>query len=324
MTNVLVTGGAGYIGAHTCKALSQAGYTPIAYDNLSNGHRKAVRWGPLEIGDILDKERLEATFRQWRPQAVIHFAGLIEVGRSVAEPLLFYRHNVDGSRCLLEAMAAFDVAAIVFSSSAAVYGEPENTPIPETHPLRPVNPYGRTKLAVEQMLADAAAASELRFAALRYFNAAGADPEHEIGERHEPETHALPLAILSGLGERQMFEIFGTDYATPDGTAIRDFVHVSDLAQAHVCALRHLHDGGASDRYNIGTGIGVSVRELVTTVEKVLGREVPNREAPRRAGDPAVLVATPAKAMAELDWQPETGDFETIVKTAMAWHEATV
>ena len=236
MTNVLVTGGAGYIGAHTCKALSQAGYTPIAYDNLSNGHPEAVRWGPLEIGDILDRERLEATFRQWRPQAVIHFAGLIEVGRSVAEPLLFYRHNVDGSRCLLEAMAAFDVTAIVFSSSAAVYGEPENTPIPETHPLRPVNPYGRTKLAVEEMLADAAAASELRFAALRYFNAAGADPEHEIGERHEPETHALPLAILSGLGQRQMFEIFGTDYATPDGTAIRDFVHVSDLAQAHCSA----------------------------------------------------------------------------------------
>jgi UDP-glucose-4-epimerase GalE len=324
MENILVTGGAGYIGAHTCKALAGRDFQPIAYDDLSNGHAEAVRWGPLEEGDILDRARLAEVFERWRPAAVIHFAGLIEAGVSVREPLRFYRTNVEGSRLLLEVMGLSGVHIIVFSSSAAVYGEPETTPISEDHPLRPINPYGRTKLVVEEMLADQAAASELTYAALRYFNAAGADPKAEIGEAHEPESHALPLAILTGLGRRPRFEIYGTDYATPDGTAIRDFVHVSDLAQAHVLALDHLLEGGASKTFNVGTGIGVSVRQLIDAVGRVLGTAVAVAESARRPGDPAMLVAAPERLKTSLGWRPEFEDFQAIVETAVAWHRGRI
>jgi len=320
MANVLVTGGAGYIGAHACKALSRAGFNPVSYDNLSNGHGEAVRWGPLERGDVLDATRLSEVLARWRPVAVMHFAGLIEVARSVREPALFQRTNVEGSRVLLAAMAAAGCERIVFSSSAAVYGEPEETPIPETHPLRPLNPYGAGKAEVEAILTQTAAAGRLRFAALRYFNAAGADPDGEIGERHEPETHALPLAILAALGRGPAFRIYGRGYPTPDGTAVRDYVHVSDLARGHVDALRYLLGGGGSLAVNLGTGHGISVAELVRTVGAVLGRPVPTSDAPRRPGDPAVLVAAPARAEAMLDWRPEIEDFESIVRTAAAWH----
>lgn len=324
MRNILVTGGAGYIGAHTAKALAGAGFRPIAYDNFSNGHREAVRWGPLEEGDILDGARLAAVFERWRPAAVIHFAGLIEAGVSVREPLRFYQANVEGSCRLLEVMAASGVSHIVFSSSAAVYGEPETTPIREDHPLRPINPYGRGKLMVEQILADQASASDLGYIALRYFNAAGADPEGEIGEAHEPESHALPLAILTGLGQRPGFQIYGSDYPTPDGTAIRDFVHVSDLARAHVLALTHLLEGGTSDIFNVGTGNGVSVRQMVDAVGRALGGELPLTLGARRAGDPASLVASAERLQATLGWHPEFDDFDAIVASAVDWHRRRI
>ncbi len=324
MRNILVTGGAGYIGAHTAKALAGAGFRPIAYDNFSNGHREAVRWGPLEEGDILDGARLAAVFERWRPAAVIHFAGLIEAGVSVREPLRFYQANVEGSCRLLEVMAASGVSHIVFSSSAAVYGEPETTPIREDHPLRPINPYGRGKLMVEQILADQASASDLGYIALRYFNAAGADPEGEIGEAHEPESHALPLAILTGLGQRPGFQIYGSDYPTPDGTAIRDFVHVSDLARAHVLALTHLLEGGTSDIFNVGTGNGVSVRQMVDAVGRALGGELPLTLDARRAGDPASLVASAERLQATLGWHPEFDDFDAIVASAVDWHRRRI
>lgn len=320
MAKVLVTGGAGYIGAHACKALNSAGFTPVSFDDLSNGHAEAVRWGPLEKGDLLDAGRLAEVLARWRPVAVMHFAGLIEVGRSLAEPERFHRTNVEGSRTLLGAMAGAGCGHLVFSSSAAVYGEPTETPIPEGQPLRPLNPYGEGKARVEAMLAEAGAAGGLRYTALRYFNAAGADPDGEIGERHEPETHALPLAIRAALGCGPAFQVFGRDYATADGTAVRDYVHVSDLARGHVRALEYLLGGGESTALNLGTGQGTSVAELVRTVGAVVGRPVPTRDAARRPGDPAVLVASPARAKALLDWRPEIEDFEGIVRTAVAWH----
>lgn len=316
MSAVLVTGGAGYIGAHTCKALARAGFTPVSYDDLSNGHGEAVRWGPLEEGDVLDAARLAQVIERWRPAAAVHFAGLIEVGLSVGEPARFRRVNVEGSRTLFAALAAAGIGTLVFSSSAAVYGEPETTPIPESHPIRPLNPYGEGKAEVEAMLAR----SGLRFAALRYFNAAGADPEGEIGEAHEPESHALPLAIQAALGQRARFRVFGRDYPTSDGTAVRDYVHVSDLARAHVAALERLLAGAASMALNLGTGTGVSVAELVAAVGAVVGRPVPAEDAPRRPGDPAVLVADPARARDLLDWRAEIDDFAAIVRTAVAWH----
>ena len=319
MTAVLVTGGAGYIGAHVCKALARAGWQPVAYDDLSNGHAEAVRWGPLIEADLLDGDALAGAFRAFRPAAVIHLAGLIEVGRSMREPELFHRVNVEGSRRLLDAMAGLGAEAgvgrLVFSSSAAVYGEPEETPIPEDHPLRPASVYGETKRLVEAMLAERG----LAHVALRYFNAAGADPDGEIGERHEPETHALPLAIMAAL-EGSEFQVFGTDYPTADGTAVRDYVHVADLAEAHVAALRHLEAGGAGGAFNLGTGQGVSVRELVAAVEARVGRPLKTREAPRREGDPAVLVAAPGDAARVLDWRPQVGEFDAIVESAVRWH----
>lgn len=299
---VLVTGGAGFVGSHACKALAHAGYRPVVYDNLSNGRREAVRWGPLEVGDLEDAARLADVFARHAPVGVLHFAACIEAAESVRAPERFYRNNVGATLTLLRVMRAAGVDRIVFSSTAAVYGEPEVTPIPEAHPLRPLNPYGRSKLMAELVLKDMAAAQGLRYCALRYFNAAGADPAGELGEYHDPETHLIPLVLQAAYGLRPDIAIFGTDYDTPDGTCIRDYVHVSDLAEAHVLALRRLLCGGDSLVANLGTGRGVSVRQVIDTVATVTGRPVRVREASRRPGDPAVLVASPAHAERELGW----------------------
>ena len=322
MATILVTGGAGYIGSHTCKLLARAGHLPVAFDNLSNGHADAVRWGPLQTGDITDRRRLRAAFEAWRPEAVIHFAGLIEVGRSTTDPAAFYRANVAGSLALLEEMAAAGLRRLVFSSSAAVYGVPAASPIPEEAPAAPVSPYGETKRAVEAMLDAFARACGIEYAALRYFNAAGADPEGELGERHDPETHLIPRALRTALGLEPRIDIFGTDYPTPDGTAVRDYVHVSDLAAAHIAALGRLAGGGGSVTANIGAGAGRSVREVVEACRRITGREISARTAARRAGDPPELVAATGRAARELGWTPRLSDLDTVVATAWAWHAA--
>ncbi|WP_193182385.1 UDP-glucose 4-epimerase GalE [Nisaea sediminum] len=319
---VLVTGGAGFIGSHTCKALSRAGYLPVTYDDLSNGIAAAVRWGPLEIGDIRDEARLNSVMATYRPEAVLHFAGLIEAGTSVREPLDYYDVNVSGSQTLLRCMRRAGIGRIVFSSTAAVYGEPEIVPIPETHPRRPINPYGRSKNMVEDILADAAAAYGLRYCALRYFNAAGADPEGELRENHDPETHLIPLAIQAALGLRDELVIFGTDYDTPDGTCVRDYVHVSDLAEGHVLAVRRLLDGGESGEINLGSGIGRSVKQVIKSIERLTGRKLKARSSVRREGDPAVLLAGLSRATSLLGWRPRLSELELIIEQTLPRHEA--
>lgn len=317
---ILVTGGAGYIGSHACKALARAGYEPVAYDNLSRGHRDAVRWGPFVEGDLADRDLLAATLRRCRIAAVMHFAAFAYVGESVERPELYFRNNVVNSLGLLEAMVEAGVKDIVFSSTCATYGVPESLPIRESTPQRPVNPYGETKLMVERALHWFGEAHGLRHAALRYFNAAGADPEGEIGEDHEPETHLLPLILYTALGRRPHIDIYGTDYPTPDGSAIRDYIHVQDLAEAHVLALAHLAKGGASLALNLGTGEGHSVRQAIAAAERVTGRKIACREAPRRAGDPPILVADATRARAELGWVPRHSDLDSILSSAWAWH----
>ena len=321
--NVLVTGGAGYVGAHGCKALSQAGYTPVAFDNLVYGHEAAVQWGPFERGDIADRARLDAVFAQYKPAAVMHFAAFTAVGESVVDPGKYYRNNVAGTLSLIEAMAAHGVNRLVFSSTAAAYGLPERVPITEDEPNRPINPYGRSKLMVEQMLVDFAAAYGLKSAIMRYFNAAGASPDGEIGEAHDPETHLIPLALDAAAGTGPDLTVFGEDYPTPDGTCIRDYIHVGDLADAHVLALDWLGDAetDAARVFNLGIGAGVSVREILDAIARVTGRAVPHRVGPRRPGDPPVLVADAARARGELGWEPRLSDIDTIVGTAWAWHQ---
>ena len=318
--SILVTGGAGYIGSHACKALAKAGYRPVVCDDLSRGHREAVRWGPLVEASISDTERVGAALREHEIAAVMHFAGYAYVGESVGDPALYYRNNLLGTLSLLDAMRGAGVGKIVFSSTCATYGTPDRVPIAETVPQRPVNPYGETKLAVERALHWYGEAYGLRAAALRYFNAAGADPEGQTGERHDPETHLIPLVIETALGRRPQIDVYGSDYPTPDGTAIRDYIHVQDLADAHVKALAYLLDGGGSLALNLGTGIGHSVREVVALTEKLSGRPVAQRAAPRRAGDPPALVADPSAAAAALGWRAQMSDLETIVRTALAWH----
>jgi len=317
---VLVTGGAGYIGSHACKALARAGHVPVVYDNLSRGYPEAVRWGPLVEGDLADRDRLVDTLGAQRINAVMHFAAFAYVGESVGDPALYYRNNLGGSLSLLDAMREAGVGTIVFSSTCATYGIPAIVPIAETTPQAPVNPYGETKLAIERALHWYGAAYGIRSIALRYFNAAGADPEGEIGERHEPETHLIPLVVRAALGQRGQVEIYGTDYPTPDGTAIRDYIHVQDLAEAHVLALDRLAAGHAcAAALNLGTGTGHSVREIVAAVERASGRAVPYRDAPRRAGDPPALVADARLAGEQLGWRPSLSDLDTIVGTALAW-----
>ena len=319
--NVLVVGGAGYVGSHTCMALAEAGYRPVVFDNLSNGHAEFVRWGPLERGELADGDRLVEVIERHRPVAVVHFAGLIEVGDSVRDPIGFYGNNVGGTLSLLGAMERTGLDRIVFSSTCATYGEPVRVPMDENHPQAPLNPYGRSKLMVEQMLADADRLRGLRSVRLRYFNAAGADPEGRIGEWHEPESHAIPIALEVALGQRSHFSIFGTDYDTRDGTCVRDYVHVLDLADAHVRAVRHLVDGGESLSLNLGTGTGTTVRELLDAIARVIGRPIDAREAPRRDGDAPILTADNALARQTLGWQPRL-DLTDIVETAWNWHRS--
>jgi UDP-glucose-4-epimerase GalE len=320
MSAILVTGGAGYVGSHACKALAAAGYTPVAYDNLGRGHRELVRWGPLEVGDLADRARLDEVFARHRPEAVMHFAAFAYVGESVQDPALYYRNNVGGTLELVEATRRAGIKALVFSSTCSTYGVPARMPIDEDTPQRPINPYGATKLAIERMLADYGAAYGLRSASLRYFNAAGCDPDGETGELHDPETHVIPRVLMAAAGEIEHVEVFGTDYPTPDGTCLRDYIHVADLARGHVRALDYLQRGGATTAVNLGTGRGFSVREVIAAAEQVTGRRIPVREAPRRPGDPPVLVADPARARALLGFAPRYTELAPMVATAWRWH----
>jgi len=321
MNHVLVTGGAGYIGSHACKALAAAGYVPVTLDNLSYGHRSAVRWGPFVHGDILDRAALDAALRAWKPVAVMHFASLIFVGESVTQPGKYYRNNVAGTLNLLEAMRDQGVDQLVFSSTCATYGVPESMPITEDHPQRPINPYGESKLMAEHLMRDFGAAHGLRTICLRYFNAAGADPEGETGEAHDPETHLIPLVLDAAAGVRPDVTVFGDDYPTPDGTCIRDYIHVTDLAQAHVLALQALQAGAPSAAYNAGNGKGFSVRQVLDTVEQVTGRKAPVRFGPRRDGDAVALVGDASRIRSELGWQPQHADLGEIIETAWRWHQ---
>jgi UDP-arabinose 4-epimerase len=316
---VLVTGGAGYVGSHVCKALARAGYEPITYDNLSRGHAWAVKWGPLERGDLMNAARVEAVLRKHRPFAVLHFAALAYVGESVVDPQRYYGNNVGGTINLLRAMRESAVRKIVFSSTCAVYGTPKKGPIPEHHPQAPLNPYGQSKRMVEQMLADAAPAYGLDSVSLRYFNAAGADPDGEIGECHDPETHLIPLALDAAAGLGRKLTIHGTDYPTRDGTCIRDYVHVADLAEAHVSALKYLAKNAGAVAFNLGNGGGFTVREVIAAAERVTGRKIPVREGPRRPGDPPALVANGGSARRAIGWKPRYRDLEAIIATAWRW-----
>jgi len=317
---VLVTGGAGYIGSHACKSLARAGYRPVAYDSLIRGHREAVRWGPFVDADLADHERLADAFKRFEVAAVMHFAAFAYVGESMTNPELYFRNNGYNSLRLLEAMRTAGVRHIVFSSTAAIYGNPERVPIPESAPQRPVNPYGESKLMVERMLHWYGGAHGFTHAALRYFNAAGADMDCEIGEDHEPETHLIPLVLQAAMGRRPRIDVLGTDYPTPDGTAIRDYIHVQDLADAHVKALAHLLKGGGSLELNLGTGVGHSVREVIAAAERVTGRPIPQRETGRRPGDPPVLVAEASRTREVLGWVPTLSALDTILASAWAWH----
>jgi UDP-glucose-4-epimerase GalE len=316
---ILVTGGAGYIGSHAAKALNRAGYRVVVYDNLAAGHREAVQFGDLVEGDITDAAAVSRALRSHEVFAVMHFAAFLDVGESVREPARYYRNNVGGALAVLEAMAAESVKHFVFSSTCATYGEPIETPIAETHPQNPINAYGETKLAVERALPHFERAYGIHAIALRYFNAAGADPDGDIGEDHAPEIHIIPRAIEAATGGRGL-QVFGDDYPTPDGTCLRDYIHVADLADAHVRALETIAETGRSGAYNLGTGRPHSVKEVIDVVEKVTGRTVPRTLGPRRPGDPAVLYAAPHKAQAELHWKPRFGELETIVGTAWNWH----
>lgn len=316
MLSVLVTGGAGYVGSHACKALAASGFTPVTYDDLSTGHRDLVRWGPLEEGDVGDADRLGEVLARHRPVAVMHFAAQSLVGESVRDPARFYRSNVAGTLTLLEAMRRHGVENVVFSSTCATYGLPETAPIAEDAPQRPINPYGWSKLMVERLLADFGAAYGVQWAALRYFNAAGADPDGETGEDHRPETHLIPRTLMAAAGWLPHLDVFGVDWPTPDGTCLRDYVHVSDLARWHVAALDHLLGGRGSLALNLGTGKAHSVAEVVAAVERVTGRIVPLHHSARRAGDPPVLVADPSRALAILGEPPHFTDLDVIVATA--------
>ncbi len=317
---VLVTGGAGYIGSHTAKALARAGFTPVVLDNLSEGHGAAVQWGPLIVGDVGDSGLVRAILEEERIDAVIHFAASAYVGESMIEPQRYFHNNVTHSLGLLEAMLETGVRNIVFSSICATYGAPQHLPIDEDHPQAPLSPYGESKLFVERVLKWYGGAYDIGWLALRYFNAAGADPEGEIGEVHDPETHLIPLAIDAAVGRNSDLSIYGHDYETPDGTAIRDFIHVADLASGHVQALKYLLAGGPSLAVNLGTGSGHSVDEVVTVIEVTSRLRVPVRYADRRDGDPPALVADPRRAQSMLGWRPRYPDLRTIVETAWQWH----
>ena len=318
---VLVTGGAGYIGSHACRALAQAGYTPVAVDDLRRGHAWAVQWGPLETVDVCDGSALDRVFRRHAPIAVLHFAAYINVGESLADPLSYHRNNLGGLMALTAAMRSHRVHHLVFSSTAAVYGIPQYSPLDEDHPRQPINPYGASKLASERVITDLEHAGTLQAARLRYFNAAGAVADACIGEAHDPETHLVPLAIRAALDPDFTLSVFGTDYPTRDGTAVRDYIHVTDLADAHVRALDYLrtHEGGLT--LNLGTGQGYTVGEVVAACERLLGHPVKREIAARRPGDPPELVAEASRAQRTLAWQPRASTLDTIVRSAARWHQ---
>lgn len=318
---VVVVGGAGYIGSHCCKALAESGYRPICYDNLSTGHQSSVKWGPAVEGDIHDQAKLADTIARFGAIAVFHFAASSLVGESVSDPEKYYRNNVEGTFSLLRAMKDAGCKTLVFSSSGAVYGNVDKELIDESELLRPINPYGRTKRIVEDMLADFADAYGLASICLRYFNASGADIAGEIGEDHDPETHLIPRAILATQGKLDDFAIFGDDYLTPDGTAVRDYIHVTDLAHAHVLALRHLRGGGTGGCFNLGTGKGYSVKEIIGQIRRETNRDTPFVVKPRRHGDPPILVANPERARVVLGFEPQYSDLSTIVGSAWRWHQ---
>lgn len=317
--NVLVTGGAGYIGSHTCKILARAGYQPIVYDNLSEGHHSAVRWGPLIIADIADKETLTRTVEKYNVSRVIHFAASAYVGESITHPRKYFHNNLAKTLSMLDCLLDCEIRNIVFSSTCATYGVPEALPIKECHPQKPINPYGESKLAVEKILHWYGQSYGMKWVSLRFFNAAGADPEGEIGESHRCETHLIPLALQAAAGVLDHLSVFGTEYPTPDGTAMRDYIHVLDLAKAHVLALRYLEAGQPSCALNLGTGIGHSVNEITSTIEELTHRTIPCRLLPRRDGDPAVLVADASLAQATLGWKPEHSRLAEIIETAWRW-----
>jgi UDP-glucose 4-epimerase len=319
MENILVAGGAGYIGSHTCLDLFNKGFKPIVYDNLSNGHAEFVKWGPLETGDIRDRKKLDEVLKTYKPQAIIHFAAAIEVGESVRDPGAYYDNNVAGTITLLRAAQAAGIDRIVFSSTCATYGVPSSIPMNETHAQLPLNPYGRSKLIVEQILQDLDRYQGFRSCILRYFNAAGADPQGRIGEWHSPETHAIPIAMDAAMGRRPYFQVLGTDYDTRDGSCVRDFVHVLDLADAHTRAIEHLLNNGTSRALNLGTGHGTTVKELLETVRNVVGKSFDVRYGPRREGDSPALVADNDLAKRCIGWSPRH-DLRSIIETAWNWH----
>ena len=313
---ILVTGGAGFIGSHTCKMLASYGMEPVVYDNLSTGNIESVRWGPFVRGELLDTDLLASTISRYAPEAVIHFAASAYVDESVATPAKYYKNNVSGMFSLLDACLMMGLRSIVFSSSCATYGIPDHLPIKEDSPQNPINPYGRTKLIGEMMLKDYAQAYGLRHVILRYFNACGADPDGEIGEWHKPETHLIPRALMAAAGRLDQLAVYGDDYETPDGTCVRDYVHVNDLAHAHILAVEHLANGGENIAVNIGTGNGISIHEIVNSIARATERSIPVLMGPRRAGDPPALYADPTLAREKLGFTAELSDLDTIVGTA--------
>ena len=321
MSNVLVTGGAGYIGSHACKALKAAGLTPVTYDNLSTGWQDAVKFGPFEQGDLSDRSRLDQVFAKWQPVAVMHFAALSQVGEAMAKPGVYWRNNVEGSLTLIEATVAAGCMDFVFSSTCATYGEHDNIVLDETTPQEPLNAYGASKRAVEDILRDFEAAFGLRHVIFRYFNVAGADPEGEVGEHHRPETHLIPVMLEAIDGKRAGLTIHGTDYDTPDGTCVRDYVHVCDLVDAHVLGLKWLQDGNQCRVFNLGTGQGFSVREVIDAAAHVTNREVPCSKGPRRAGDATKLVSGSTRAGRDLGWTAARSTMPQMIADAWRWHK---
>ncbi len=319
---ILVVGGAGYIGSHMCKYLVGNGYTPVVLDNLVYGHREAVRWGPFIEGSMENKVLLDKIFQEYEIAAVMHFAAFAYVGESATNPGKYYSNNVAATISLLEAMRDWHVSNFIFSSTCSTYGEPMEIPITEEHTQSPVNPYGRSKLMVEQILDDYQGAYGINSISLRYFNAAGADPDGEIGEDHDPETHLIPLVLQTALGKREKVSIFGDDYPTKDGTCVRDYIHINDLAQAHLLALEKLLNGTSGGKYNLGNGDGYSVKQVIDVARKVTGKNIPSEIAGRRLGDPAILIGSSEKAIRELGWKPQFGNIEEIIATAWEWHRS--